>query len=334
MSRLLALVAAVAMVVGAFALREWLDARPAPEVPSEPSTSLVCAAELGAACERLAETEGLEVRTAAAGDTVIALAANPDAAPDLWLVPAPWPEVAQIRRGGDPAGAPEVSQVLARSPLVLVGFTERLETLEEFCSGEVTWRCIGEQAGTPWSELGLPDAGAAVLRPGHRDPTTSAAGLLVLGQAAAAFFGGTDLNRGDLDSEDFAAWFTRLESAIPEFSPASGSMVTDMLTRGPASYDVVGTTEAEATQLLEAAPAGPRPIEVRPSSPPASADVVLVAFDGDVEGALERVGEPLRAALADTGWKVEADPSLPEDAGLPSAGFLVALQERWEEVAP
>jgi hypothetical protein len=223
--------------------------------------------------------------------------------------------------------------VLARSPLVLVGFSERLEALEAVCAGEVTWRCLGERAGEPWIDLGLGDAGSAVLRPGHLDPTVSAMGLLVLGQAVSSFFGRTDLNRNDLDSEDFAAWFSRLESAIPEFKPRSGSLVTDMLTLGPASYDVVGTTEAEASTLLDAAAGGPRPIEIVASEPAATADVVLVAFDGSVDDALGRLGDPLRAALEDSGWGVEDDASLPEDAGLPSAGFLVALQERWEEVA-
>ncbi len=345
MSRVLALVAAVAMVAGAFILRDWLDARAessgstgsdGPDA-SETSAILACAAELGTVCERVEESgavRGLTLRVEAAGDTVTALTADAEAGPDLWLVPAPWPEVAAIARGTDPAEM-DVSEVLARSPLVLVGFTERLEILETVCAGPVSWKCLGDHAGQPWSDLGLSDAGNAVLRPAHLDPTASATGLLVLGSAVSSFAGRTDLNRNDLDTEEFADWFTQLESAIPEFTPASGSLITDMLTRGPASYDIAGTTEAEANSLLETAAGGPRPIEVRPSEPTATADVLLVAFDweGGAEDAVSRLGDPLRAALADNGWQVEDDPSLPEDAGLPSAGFLVALQERWEEVA-
>lgn len=335
MSRLLALVAAVALVAGAFVLRERLDERTsAPGSADGESTAgaqtLVCAADLRAACDML-EEEGITVRIEPAGQTVEALVADPTAAPDLWLVPQPWPEIARIESGSDVPADEDVSEVLAISPLVFAGFTERLETLESAaCGGELTWRCLGEQAGTPWAALGLEDAGTAVVRPGHLDPTSSATGLLVLGSAVASFAGQTDLNRNDLNADAFAAWFSRLESAIPEFTPASGSQVVDMLTRGPASYDVVGTTAAEANSLLDAAPGGPAQISTRPGA--ATAEVVLVAFDADPRDALDRLGEPLRGAMQDAGWEVATASPVSED-GVPGAGFLVALQERWEEVA-
>lgn len=361
MSRVLAVLVSVALVVGAFSIRARLDDAPAaaeqpgPGAPSErapgplqgePTTPrLVCADELAVACRSLQQDPETPyaIEVEAAGDTVEALVDGEQ--PDLWLVPAPWPEVAEILvadaapAGSAAAGAqPEVSEPLARSPLVLAGFRERRDALQPVCGASgITWSCIGEQAGTPWTELGLPDA-VGSLRPGHLDPTRSASGLLVLGSAAASRLGRTDLNRNDLDAEAFVDWFANLESEVPSFSPSSGSQVTEMLTRGLASYDIVGTTQAEATLRVDNAPLGPPEIVVFTPDPISTADVVLVSFGapGGLEQAQAALGEPLDVALAGSGWVTPSSPgadTLPEDAGLPDAGFLVALQDRWREVA-
>lgn len=359
MSRVVAVLVSVALVAGAFYLRARLD--DAPAAAQEPATAgpterapgplqgdpvaprLVCAEELAAACSALREDpdSAYTVDLQAAGETVAALVEGEP--PDLWLVPAPWPQLAELlagaapAEGAQPAPVTEVSEPLARSPLVLAGFAERLAALQPVCGGTVTWSCIGEQAGTPWAELGMPEASGS-LRPGHLDPTQSASGLLVLASAVTSRVGRTDLSRQDLASEEFIDWFANLESEVPAFSPSSGSQVTEMLTRGLASYDVIGTTQAEATLRLDNAPEGPLEIQVLTPEPVTTADVVLVSFGaaGGLEEAQRSLAAPLSAALGDSGWSTETAPSatpLPDDAGLPDAGFLIALQERWEEVA-
>jgi hypothetical protein len=362
MSRVLAALVAVAMVVGAFYVRDRIEAREEDDDRDAEQTEgnqgepagaqrLVCATEVAAACRRLAEGAGedLQVDAAPAGDMLQRLSTARDvdeADLDLWLVPAPWPEMVGILR--DP-GLPgllttqtDVSPVIARSPLVLVGFDERLAALAPECEGTVTWRCIGERAGQPWNELGLQAPGT--LRPGHLDPTSSATGLLVLGQAVTSFFGRSDVSLADLQSDGFSTWFRRLERAVPGFDPTSGSQLTEMLTRGVASYDVIGTTEAEAAPRLASAAGGRQSLEVLGAEPAASADLVLVALPGSggLERALSRFGDALGDALGEDGWRVEGGPvhpaladgpPLPQDSGLPDAGLLVALQQRWEEVA-
>jgi hypothetical protein len=153
-----------------------------------------------------------------------------------------------------------------------------------------------------------------------------------------SYHGRTDLNRNDLAAPAFTDWFANLESAVPDFTPSSGSLVTELLTRGLASYDVVGTTDAEATLRLSTASRGPLEIRTVTPEPIVTADVVLVSYGGQelLDETLTTLGEPLQEALTSQGWREEgvADAAvLPETAGLPSAGFLVALQERWEEVA-
>jgi hypothetical protein len=218
---------------------------------------------------------------------------------------------------------------------VLAGFEERVVALETACGRALDWRCVGEQAGRSWSELGLAGAPGAV-RPGHLDPTRSATGLAVLGQAVASWAGRADLTRADLDSPDFADWFGRMEDAVPSFAPASGSQLLELQTRYLASYDVIGTTEAEIVTRPSVAVAGRQPIVVRWPEPGASAEVVVATYGRD---APESLLDALGPALAGAGWRVgddapqglEGAPAAPPEGGLPGAGFLVALQQRWEE---
>lgn len=323
MSRVLSLLAAVVLVAGALVVRGWIERR---AEAGTTAPSVTCATELRAACERL-EQAGVTVRVEPAGDTATAVADDGPTRPDLWLVLAPWGELAAARGGPEP----DVSPVLARSPLVLAGFADRLEALAAVCGGSVDWRCIGDRAGTPWRDLGLESAGNAELRPGHLDPSSSASGLLVLGSAASAFAGG-DLDAAALDDEAFAAWFARLETAVPEFRPASGSQLVDMLTRGPASYDVVGTTEAEAALLLGDPAARPFQVDLLRTEPVTTADVVLVAYEGSAQEALDVLGEPLDEALMATNYRLGSGPSPGPEQPPFSAEVLAELQARWEEV--
>lgn len=352
MSRVLALVVAVALVTGALYVRGRLDAgEPIVGVgggeggggsPDDDTPYiLVCAAELAAACEALA-VDGVVVRVEDAGSTAAGLAGASAAGElgfDGWLAPQPWPGVAEaLREPTLPALAPAVtSDVLARSPLVLAGFEERVTALEAACGRALDWRCLGDQAGLPWADLGV-DGATGTVRPGHLDPTVSATGLLVLGQAVTSYADRTDLSRADLDGGEFAGWFDRLEGAVPAFDPSSGSQLVELQTRYLASYDAVGTTEAEVADRPFTTPAGRQPIVVRWPEPVATADVVVAGYTGDALPA--DLVEALGPALAGAGWRVDGSapagldgaPALPGSAGLPGAGFLVALQQRWEEV--
>lgn len=325
MSRVLSLLAAVVLVAGALVMRGWIERR---AEAGTTAPSLTCATELRAACERL-EQAGVTVRVEPAGVTAARTLGgddDQDGRPDLWLVLAPWGELPEVRD----AAEPDVSPVLARSPLVLAGFADRLEELAPACGGTVDWRCIGLQAGRPWRDLGLESAGNATVRPGHLDPSSSASGLLVLGSAASSFAGG-DLDAAALDDEEFAAWLARLKAAVPEFQPASGSQLVDMLTRGPASYDVVGTTEAEAALLLGDPGSRPFQVSVLRTEPVTTADVVLVAFEGSAQEAVDALGEPLDEGLMATGWRVGQGPSPAAATGLPDAELLAELRDRWQE---
>lgn len=343
MSRVLALVASVALVVGALVATDQIEiggfGDGGGRGPVE-DLAVTCATELRAACEALRE-DGVDVTVEPAGRTAEALAGPASERPSLWLVPAPWPDVAALQQGPGAGEAPDVSAPLARSPLILAVREDRGQVLDSACGGQLDWNCLGSVAGEPWSEVGGSFSGT--VRPGHLDPTQSATGLLVLGQAATSFARRVDLGLADLDRDDFLDWFAQLEEAVPDFDPPTGSQLEEMVLRGTASFDVVGTTEAEAARLLARAGSRPDLPVVRYADPVASADVVLAAYPGSagVDRALEQIGDRVREALGGSGWRVDGQPPsvgvanpapLPDTSGLPSAGFLVALAARWQEV--
>lgn len=328
MRRLLALVAAAAMVAGSIAVRSRLDRNREDE--ADP-VRVVCAIELGQVCDTLRRTSA-QVTVEPANVTADRLGRSTAGAPEVdgWLVPAPWPQIVDGRRGrsGQPPLFPDISAPLARSPLALVLSRALVDRLSPRCGPVVGWKCLGDAAA-----LAPPQA-----KPGHADPSTDAFGILLVGQAAAAYFGRAgDLSNFDLDDPGFDRWFRALERAAP--SPPSGATrLNEMLGTNFATYDAVGTIEAEALPVLNAAATSDRVTLLYPS-PMATADVVLAGAGGTTARRVRDVagGDAVRRALAAAGWRVEGvtrtdDLQLPATSGLPSPGFLDAIRSRAEEV--
>lgn len=340
MRSLVALVVAVGMVVGALYVRGTFDPATGGPLGSDAPLELVCATELRAACEDIAG-EGIVVRTEEAGATAEALSAGAGSDEDLWLTLAPWPQMvteARERGGREPlSGASPIR--LARSPLVLVVWQDRAAVLAQECSEDFSWRCIGRVAGGTWADVGG-DASWGPLKPGHADPSTNATGLLVLGQAVSDFVGETDFSTRDLGDDAFLSWFSDLEGAVPDFGRPDSTPLQQMLQFGPARFDVVGTTQAEAGPLLERSAARAERLISRPAAPLVVAEVVLAPLRPESEGRVGEVAERAGEALAAAGWQVEGHPPaagvddvvLPDQAGTPPPGALDALRTRWEEI--
>jgi hypothetical protein len=328
MRRVLALVAAAAMVAGSLAVRSRLDRNQ--EDAANP-LRVVCAAELGPVCDTVRRTTAqVTVEPATTTADRLGRSTAEDAGVDGWLVPAPWPQIVDGRRrqGGQNPLFGDVGPPLARSRLALVVSRALVDRLTPRCGPAIGWKCLGEAAA----------AAPPQAKPGHPDPTTDGFGALIVGQAAAAFFGRTDdLSTLDLDNPDFDRWFRALERAAP--APVSGaSRLNEMLGTNFAAYDAVGAIEAEALPILNAAAASNRVALLYPS-PMATADVVLAAGGGASSRRVREVagGDDVRRALASAGWRVDGvtprdDVALPPANGLPSPGFLDALRSRAEEV--
>jgi len=307
---------------------------------SDETARVVCVTELAAVCDALAE-RGAQVTVEDAGVTAGRLAGPDDPGHDAWVTFGPWRDIVfdARRRATLPPLPDGGGGVLARSPLVMVVWEDRATVLEQACPRGLRWRCIGGRAGAAWTDLGGPAAWGP-FKPAAVDPTTSATGLLVLGQAAGDFFGTTDFSSRDMDDDRFLGWLTALERGGVALA---GSPLQRMLTQGPAVADVYGTTEAEALPLLQRAARGDQLRVVYPE-PVAVAEVVAAPLTADGAGrAISIIEDTGVTALGQSGWRVDGQgtvdgqgsadaPDLPAEPNLPSAGVLDALRLRVEEI--
>lgn len=303
-SRLLALVAAVGMVVLAANMRARID-----DGDSD-RPLVVCAVEAAAACDALGDRARVQVEVAAdTADRLIATRGRPPL--DGWIVPAPWPDfvrAARTRAGAAPIlGAAD--RVLARSPVAIGVWPDRVAVLEKAC-GAVNWACLVRAARAPgWTSLGGDAAwGAPKIVLG--DPRRDGVGPAVLGSAAAELAPDEPLG-----SDDLRGAFGSLARARPQPLPS----VDTVLAGGPSLADVYVTVEA----LTRTRPDRLRLIY---PSPVATADTVLTTATQEVPPAVaERAG----LALVRKGWRAAASPGA---TVRPEAAVLEGLRALWAEV--
>jgi hypothetical protein len=334
---LAALAAAAALIVAAILARDAIDdgGDSAGGAAAGRSTTVVCPTELADACASLEDDVTVRVEPASVTADRLTTAADADEADtDVWLAPAPWVEVvADAReRAGDPALVGEPSDAIGRSPVVLVMWNDRAAALEAgACGGPVQWRCLGDAADRPWDSVGGQGAWGRVNV--GLSGSGTANGLVVLGGAAAGYFGGADYAANDLDG-GLSGWL----GALGAHADATATdVVNEMLTRGPGQFSAVGALEADAARAADRAD-----VRVVYPAPVATADLVAVPI-GDAERAAGDIAgnDDLRRALAGAGWRVDGEAAvagvddgldLPADDSLPGGGVLGALLARWNEV--
>lgn len=334
--RLLALALAVGLVLGAMQLRERLFGASAatPEVPDD--LRVACVAELGAVCETLDTSSPALVEQVA---TTVERFDDPQLPFDVWLTLAPWPELAvdARTRSGHSELAEHRSDVLARSPVVLVAQTSRVDAMNDACEGAVSWRCLAEHADTPWADLGG-SSGWGRVKVGLDHPAERAGGLLALAQATSSYFEGASYNSRSLGSADYFAWVSDL--AVAAGPESDQSPFERMLLTGAADYEFVGELEARAVPLLARSPGRAEQITILRPDPTVTADVVAVGYGDAAQASVEQLVEQVAQPLADQGWRVPGGEqpteleaiAMPDHNGVPSAATLEALRQTWDEV--
>lgn len=292
MSRLLALLAAIGLIVGAVIVRGVLDdedngPESSPPRGDEPM-QIVCSPEVARACAALDPSE-YDVTQEDAAVTATRLSGPDELDIDAWVVPAPWPAMVddmRVRAGRDAIF--DDASVVARSPITIVAGGD---------PGDCGWKCIGD--GT--DRLGAP-------------APTSGLGLLVLGAAATGWFGTADFATNDFDPA-FQSWITALADRIV----AANDPVTRML-QSPAFFDLAVSFEADATAALEAASADRREgLSLQYPRPVTYLDATVAAIGDSSTELVDVIG----AELLDRGWTTPDD----TPSGLPRAGVLLALRE-------
>lgn len=347
-SRIVALLVAVGLVVGAVQIRRALDddsdvqtGVPGPSGGADAAASdrggddpvVACSLPtdvcdsfggVGEVAVAPAWSQALALIEAEAGDTV---------AIDAWLVPSVWVEmvrdVRELRGAGTVLGEPAAS--LGRSPMVVVVPGARADVLTDTCDGAIGWACIGARIGA-WSDLGG-EPGWGPMKPAH-PPPTEALGLLTVAQAVTDRVGTPAFSLRDLEDPEFAAWFTALERATTFDVPAGSLLEEAVATRG-ATVDIVGTTEAEAARLAATAEANGVPLDVTWPEPLTVAELVVVPVVGREDAAATFVDAAADVELA--GWRqgdgppaqLSGAPPLPRRPQSASGGALFALVEAW-----
>jgi len=295
-NRILAVVAAIAMIGGAIAYRSSRDTGSGGG-GSSATQPVVCAAELGAVCDAL---PGSVIEPAAeTADRLLKVRGTRDAGLSGWIAPGPWAEMVDAGRRAQARAAlfTTTSTPLARTTLVVVVKPGKLPGA---CGGTATWKCIGDAAQAPGFFIGA-------------DPASSSVGLFSRAALLAGFFGRTTYATNDLP--DGQEWLSNLQQRFGEAGAKNATDVQRFLIQAP---DVA----AFLTTAALAAAGGAHQAQAGPPQPKASIAVVFAPIG---KGGLpaERL-DAVRRALADAHWQ----PATGSNAeGLPSPGVLLALRE-------
>jgi hypothetical protein len=335
--RVLALGASVGLVALAFVVRGRADDGDGPG-SGDGGNRLVCATELGDVCDALADDYDVTVEDAATTAAQLAAIPQADEAPaDVWLAPRPWVEALEVGRqlAGDVTVTGEISDTIARTPVVLVVQENRADALAGSCGGTIAWQCVGDAADGPWTDAGgQPNWGT--VKAGIADPAAGA-NLVTLGAATADFLDDPGFASNDFDGS-LDNWLAGLAASASAANRPDA--VGEMITGGAGIIAVLGTVEAEAGPALAS-----DVVRVVVPEPVVTADLVAVPLvdegvDSDAAADLADDGD-LLDALAEAGWRVDGrDPApgidtgveLPEQGNLPQGDVLWVLLQRWQEL--
>ena len=292
MSRVFAVIAAVLLIVGAVLVRGVLDDDDdggATGSRQDRAAVIVCSDELEVACDALTSGD-VRVEPAAQTASRLSTASAASAGLDVWVVPAPWPEIVDGSR--ERAGLPP----LFGDPVEL-GRSELAAIVPESI-GPCDWACLGERT-------------TGDLRVGGR-PLDSGLGVLHLAAFTAGRLGTTTYASNDLD----AATQSFLRGVADAVDPVADPVTRMLQIR--ASFAVALTHRAEAEALLAGA-SEDRSTGLAVTYPePVLSAVAVAAPIGD-----RSVPDELATGLLDAGW----EPPNEAPSSVPSAGVLTALLE-------
>ena len=312
--RVLAALVAIGLVVGAVAIRRSLDDTTASSNPSGDGgrLALLCTPETEAACRRLDASVTVEDP----GLTVDRLAtANGGLGADAWVTPRVWIDIAVERRTlaglSDETPIARRTKVLATSPLALVIKNDVAATVTAGCAGKLDWACIARTIDRPAFRVGI-------------DPTTTTQGLLSVAALTGGLLGRTDYASNDFDDETFVDGTTRIRGAIPVAGPG-GSTALDRLLLIPATASAVTSVGAVARSAVKGS-RDEATLTVSVPTPVVSAQVVAA---GSRDGVGRVDDAALGEALGATGWVTGGAQGRAANGGVPRAGVVVALSDKW-----
>ncbi len=319
LARLVAVLVALALVAGAFALRGALSGDDDPGGgggsgggDDGSDVRLLCDDDLGeAACAALGQLDGVasvEVMTADQAVTAMTEGAAIDF--DAWVTLDPLPLVLDEAR--KVAGLVPVAA--DGDPVPLASSTPAVLTRDSggsACETPVTWACLAGEA-TDGDRVGVP-----TLR--------SAAGTLVLGAAAAGLEGTPDFGIDQVTGTVEDQLRDLLDSADP------GTLAEqDALATRPGTFTSLVTTTGLADATADTSQGTQQGLTTVPVDPATRIGVVLAPLGPAGPAGVDRLrdqatGQTVADGLAEAGWTGDAARS----EGLPAPDLLYALDERF-----
>ncbi len=153
-----------------------------------------------------------------------------------------------------PTGPIAKEEALALTPMVFVMWAERFEALRprlRALSFAAVAQAVNERTG--WGSLaGRPEWG--LFKFGHTHPNESNSGLVTLVLMAYEFHDKSrSLEMKDVLSPGFQAWMSGFESGVSGLANSTGTLMRDMVLRGPGTYDGLFVYESVVIDYLKSA---------------------------------------------------------------------------------
>jgi ABC-type Fe3+ transport system substrate-binding protein len=144
------------------------------------------------------------------------------------------------------------SENLALTPMVFVMWDERYQAFikkYKVLSFKTISEALKEKGG--WDAIaGKPEWG--LFKFGHTDPSQSNSGLMTLVLMAYDYHDKcNNLTLKDILSVPFQDWMQQLESGVSGLIHSTGTMMKDMVLRGPSTYDALMVYESVAIDYLK-----------------------------------------------------------------------------------
>ena len=308
--RLIAVVGAIALVVGAVVARRSIDTT---RTDKALILRLVCSVDVAPACQAAATADGrikVEIQPVSQTYATVAKAQSISDLPfDAWLTSGPWAAMADgARRSSTPLFAKTTD--VASTPVELAGFGPKADALRTCPGGAAA--CTAKGADGPWTALGGA-ANLGTVQPFLGDPTTDGVALAALAKVVIAGLGvrASELDRGAIDQSDIIPRLKRarpsgVSSAPPEISGAKGG----------AGAVPVAVTRASLTDQLAS--------RILAATPVVSLVVQVALADPKLAPVVERLTAAVAAALRTERWTTP-----PAASGLADAGTMAALRDAW-----
>jgi hypothetical protein len=318
--RLLALVVAIGLVVGAYVVKTRVIDKPSgttttttdptnPSDPSQPSApkgkaAVWCIEELKAACEAAARSTNVTVSIESAGKTLDRLTANSNPN-DIWITLAPWDGLLTNATARTIKDQAPVAQELASTPVVVAGPKPRLDVIAKVCA-PLTWVCIGDQVDKKWDAIGGQTAWRDVVFV-HTDPTSTASGLAAYSAALAGRVGTPAFSITELNDPKISEWSKKLETA-----------------NHPAQIDPFGKLAVSADFFLAGGLKPEAGANAIVPSPEVRVGAIVAAIGAAKIDA--KFADALKAELGKNGWDVGVASS-----GVPDATAMEAARNNWKQ---